>query len=646
MTGKHIAGGDDFAFVGATTMPTKSTRQPPLAPQHSELADPLGQQTNSVGNISHSSFVGTSAPRSPAGAFDTTGFQQHHAGSTTSLGGRVFDPQETGPYFSIERERMLQAYPLQQSPTPSRRDAWMFRSQGQHSFASRDLYVATEEDSDADARLTGPGPSTQNHDRCCVAPDPITHYPSHDIVCYNCGKKLIGSDISAPSLQSRATALHNVDHGNIQDPYRGSRLLTSRHTASSRYVSRSLYRPSRLADDPNRIRMVEYAEPDSSESDDEVMVDSPPIREVLFSQCYDTEKSFCPTPSFPKFMELPRELRERVYSHALQSDRSIAPHLCNEGRPAPEGKAEDGKAIRFHDENQTAHNATCKLLTLTRVSRLVREESLPIFYGVNTFDTTGDTPTYFLRLQQLGRFHLIRHVDFWLRLWTKNLYSQQHLRMLLHNIEEQKVFEMDHQKAKQVEHIMKAAAAIKSAPNGVLSKVPNVPDDTKFPANDLEVLKNHPLHLMGGLEAHLSCSFLVLRMLSAQFHDSEYNRQLIVHVPSSAMFDSCTGFQYFPPMCEGLGIQLKFVSGRDVETNRSGTSFRLSWEQKYQKKDFTASTTAKDCNEVEALTERVLALYPNIEELPRPVKWTYMRRLCKQGEIEWFSVKTAGGGIR
>jgi hypothetical protein len=336
--------------------------------------------------------------------------------------------------------------------------------------------------------------------------------------------------------------------------------------------------------------------------------------------------------SFPQFTELPGELRDRIYTIVLQCDDYIAPHLCDAGRPALTGKADNGKAIRFHDDNQADHNAMYKRLAITRVSKKVREESLPIFYSANTFDTVADTPTYFSRLEMLGRLHMIRKVDFVVRFWKNEQYSQKLLRMLLQHFEEQTAFEMEHDeemrsKLSGEDEVEAETAVQKAAAKG------------QFHTDDLEVLKKHPQHVMGGLEAN----FLVLRMLSTKFQDGEYNRKLVIHVPTSTLFDQYKTLSYFPSVCKGLGIQLKLVSGRDAEMQ--GEAFRLSWSQKYQKKDFTDSTTAKSWAEVEALILRVQALYPNIEEVPRPARWIYYRRNCKTTDIEWFSIDTVGGGI-
>lgn len=349
--------------------------------------------------------------------------------------------------------------------------------------------------------------------------------------------------------------------------------------------------------------------------------------------------------TFHKFMDLPKELRKGIYALVLRSDKTIAPHLCDQDRPGHKvnvyTRLPCEKGIKFHDDNQKKHDAVFKMLAITRVSRQVRSESLPVFYNVNIFDTVADTPTYFSRLQQLSRFHMIRHVNFEVRLYKGEQYSQKVLRMLLQHIEEEKTFEQRFIEQEQNGTSSKSNGETAGGNAGGEASQPSVsnePAPTKFYTDDVEVLKSHPQHIMGGLEAN----FLVLRMLSSTFQDGAYSRKLVMHVPVSTLFDQYNSLIYFPSVCDGLGIQLQLISGREVDMFGSG--FRLSWEQKYQRKDFTESSTVND-DELDRLTKRVQALYPNIDEVPRPARRTYYRRKCKTEDLEWFSIDTVGGGI-
>jgi hypothetical protein len=446
---------------------------------------------------------------------------------------------------------------------------------------------------------------------------------------------------------------------------------------------------------------------------------------------------------FHKFSELPEEIRGKVYTMVLQSDLPIRPHLCNTRTDMP------GAPIKFHDDNRFGHNTVYTSLAITRVSKQVRQESLPVFYSANTFETVADTPTYFLRLQQIGRFDMIRKVTFGVQFWNSPNYSQKVLRMLLQNLAEQEAFEKKHRlkqeflcqldrtgldvlesfkkqnfadeekfqelpmsledsgkkktrtlslnlgdpasnkfhftnmaidplsrrKKSHSADLGNVEAAFKLAfkkdlksPEARESANPQAsttqgdnsqdvrpskagpealphlktanPHPLPFDTNDLVELKSHPLHQMGGLEPN----FLVLRMLSAAFQGEGYNRKLVLHVPVATLFEEYNGLLYFPSVCEGLGIQLRLVSGRELEP--FGAGFKLSWCQKFQKKDFKKTTTAKGGEqELMKLTKRVQGLHPNIEQVPRPSRRTYYRRTCKTGELEWYTIDTAGGGL-
>ncbi|KAJ4354476.1 uncharacterized protein N0V89_006213 [Didymosphaeria variabile] len=536
-------------------------------------------------------------------------------------------------------------------------------------------------------------PSTEALVQCCPDPNPfdIGEDVSPEFVCLNCNERHDTSQIfagmqswdewMAANTRDDADSVFALD---LTEDADDALDLYSSPTPNAPAASRpkeldfSTATASNSPNDINRamvLRMMGYEEPMTSVYRNlELSLYAPAQGEDLFHQCYDADgdgdddadngdadndgadkddadkddadnddadfpaEKGCRR-SFDRFLDLPKELRERIYKIVLQSDKPIAPHLCDAHRPAQQGKADHGKAIRFHDDNQAEHNAICKTLTITRVSRKVRAESLPVFYGTNTFDTVADTPTYFSRLEQLGRFHMIRKVNFVVQFWKGETYSQKLLRMLLQHFEEQKAFEMKHGEEARINSAGKGKGKSTVKDAAATAFPPHERGATKFFTDDLEVLESHPQHVMGGLEAN----FLVLRKLSETFQDGGYNRKLVIHVPTSTLFTQYNSLLYFPSVCEGLGIHLQLVSGRDVEMVGSG--FRLSWTQKFQKKSFAESTTAKDDRELETLTKRVRALYPNIEEVSRPAKRTYYRRNCKIRDIEWFSVDSAGGFV-
>ncbi|KAL1604436.1 hypothetical protein SLS59_003628 [Nothophoma quercina] len=99
---------------------------------------------------------------------------------------------------------------------------------------------------------------------------------------------------------------------------------------------------------------------------------------------------------------IPLELRVKVYEHVLAVGHHILPHFCDKegirGQP------------KFHDEDGHFHNNVWNIMSLTRVSREVKEESLKVFYSVNSFAVGPDTVTYFTYLQNIERFDWVERV--------------------------------------------------------------------------------------------------------------------------------------------------------------------------------------------------------------------------------------------
>jgi hypothetical protein len=392
---------------------------------------------------------------------------------------------------------------------------------------------------------------------------------------------------------------------------------------------------------------------------------------------------------FTKFIELPSEIRERVYHFMLTSDQPIAPHLCD-------ANSRDDGHIKFHDEMENhgdrhvPHNATYIRMAITRVSRFVRYESLPIFYSANTFVACADLSTYFERLAHLDRFHMIRNVTFSID-FTREYMAPKALRDILQNISEQEAYEkkvleahlerrcelspmetvekrrreprLDAENYGSIDSMIAGSINLKktSSPEHaanesfgrsawpLLKEIK--PGLMRFYTNSRTELVKHPQHIVGGLR--WISTFLVLRKLAAEFTSttsSEYSHKLVLHVPSAQIFATYDTLTYIPTICEGLGIKLHFVEGRDVECGDWG--IKLSWHQKYQKKDLQADSVEnrtggrmeQTCWDLERITKRVRDMYPDLEQMRRPVRNSYYRKKCRGLGIEWFSVDSAGGG--
>jgi hypothetical protein len=310
---------------------------------------------------------------------------------------------------------------------------------------------------------------------------------------------------------------------------------------------------------------------------------------------------------FDKFMDLPLELRQPIYEEVLVSDEPVRPHLC---------QTNSSGAIKFCDKSQSTHDAMSRRLAITCVSKQVRAESLPVFYDGNTFSWTDDTLTYLERLSHLGRFHMVHHVTFPVYFY-KDGYAIRALRDIQMFIKKQEDYENKLQPKETAQEFDWCSAKYST-------------------------LARHPLHLASGVG--WVAPFLIMRKLSKAFQnsDDEYERQLVLYIPSKKLFDVFKVLEWFRMVAHGLGLKLKFVEGADCKwiDDYSGISFE--WVQKYQKKDPTEQCNSQARNAAQIL-ERAKERFPNINAQYGPNALTYYRRPCNKygpcnDNIEWFKL--------
>ncbi|KAH6860811.1 hypothetical protein BKA58DRAFT_324013 [Alternaria rosae] len=326
-------------------------------------------------------------------------------------------------------------------------------------------------------------------------------------------------------------------------------------------------------------------------------------------------------PKFHKFMDLSVELRQRIYAIALDIDRPIRPHLCD---------YTNDQVIQFHDDNAEHHFAISDLLGITRVSRQVREDSIPMFYSTNTFSISYDTSTYFDRLAYLGRFHMVRHVRFQIDN-RKECMSPSILRRMNQYIKEADVYE---QKL------------------------------TRPIGQHLSSLKKHPQYLYGGCpELNTLITLMKLTSRLDNQNNDQYegkgkgkaradtdptsHSKLVVPVSSVANFIAYDDYKWFPTVMYGLGIQLHYVGNVDFAFISGGT-VGITWEQRLQKKDFgdiPDYVDPVDSSGQTAAYKMALRLDPGLEQRQRPKAWAYLRETCTGGNSESFDLPTEGGGV-
>jgi hypothetical protein len=304
---------------------------------------------------------------------------------------------------------------------------------------------------------------------------------------------------------------------------------------------------------------------------------------------------------FHRFLQLPPELRERVYELALRTDRAIRPHLCDVRYPG---------TIHFHDDNQhhnrnhANHAAISHLLGITRVSKQIRSESLPCFYSTNTFEIGDDTATYFSRLEQLNRFHMLRHVRFGVE-----MHSERAAAELLEHM---------------TKHIKAAEAYDRTA------------------VQTLASLKAHPEYNDGGWLG----LFICLRKLASTFTgSSDYVQRLVIPVPrNTVLTEEYASLKWFPKVAHGLGIHLQYLEGHQLAYCVRGM-IGLEWHQQYQKKGFEAKSQGGRGGEVD-VRERTLELFPDLDRMEKLGPGWYMRKDCSLDTYRWYKVHAYenGGG--
>jgi hypothetical protein len=317
-------------------------------------------------------------------------------------------------------------------------------------------------------------------------------------------------------------------------------------------------------------------------------------------------------PERSRFLELPAELRLRIYEAALYTGQAIQPHLCDR---------KDNGAIKFHDDSQHSgtkpnHAAINNLLGITRVSKRTRAESVPCFYSINTFSVVSDTATYFARLDQIGRFHMIRHVSFSIPMltaeWTTQVLEQ--MTTYLRNVE-----------AYERENVLPWAHML----TPTMRRAGLISHPMAY-----KVLVEHPRHIVGGLDemALLICMRMLTSTMTAPSNDCTL--QLVLPVPSVDKFNDLTKLQWFKSVSHCLGIHLRFLEDHELDYVRQGAT-GITWHQRYQKTDFKQVGNADEAS----VKKRRLAMFPELQGGKFWTKCSYMRTSCDRETYTWVEVQ-------
>ena len=312
---------------------------------------------------------------------------------------------------------------------------------------------------------------------------------------------------------------------------------------------------------------------------------------------------------FKLFMKLPAEVRKSIYGYVLKSDKPIRPQLCDDSFHHMEAK--------FHDSNNNAHDATFKLTHLTRASKKLRKESLPVFYSANSFDVDKDTTTYLTWLKGADRFDLVRRINLKIPYHRKE-YTAFVLWMV-------SGYDKDVSKYEK-------GKCYNDRTKKYFSKIPRL-------------LREHPRYQSGGWPD--LAMRVVFRMLSTSLETStgsDCKRKLVLPVSNVSAFETDSKLRWLSKVTRGLGIELRLVEQPGSATLNNGRVY-LQWNRKYQKTD-VATLAGSDAGSSKEVMRRAKEQFPDIERFSRPRGCAFHRQPCfeRQGGFTWYDIPTIGGG--
>lgn len=293
-----------------------------------------------------------------------------------------------------------------------------------------------------------------------------------------------------------------------------------------------------------------------------------------------------PRPALPvlvfSLMELPKECRGFIYKHILRSPRPINPHLCDKSAPVP-----SGTIPKFHDDNQTPHNAISLCLGILFVCKEVRAEALPIFYSANIFVIGKDTASYFDRLACLGRFDMVQNVQF--SIWNrKEKYASETLKGMVSYLKAKKVHEDRLRAANEDVHVLRQKGKGKESSMDH-EKEKKKPSTAALVGKNRATLRAHPQYLAGGLE-DLNVAICLAKLCTAPFSHANtstttatHPSTLVLPVPFQTIFADFPALSWFPLVTHGLGMSLHLVPGVPLDEVAEGF-ITLTWRKRWGKK--------------------------------------------------------------
>jgi hypothetical protein len=329
------------------------------------------------------------------------------------------------------------------------------------------------------------------------------------------------------------------------------------------------------------------------------------------------------------FLKLPLEIRNRVYGYVLANDKPIRPHLCDPSYELTRAK--------FHDDNGNGgHGSVNRLMSLTRASRQLREESLPVFYSANLFAMGDDTSTYLAYLGEVGRLEWVQHVE--LVIGSMSCRNAAATLRAVHQFDAEVTGHERRASALRVLGALRSSQASQQQPlskKGAADLASSNLKETIVYTNDL---RNHPRYQVSGLsDINLA---ILLRMLSTTAPPtSTFPRRIVLPVSNASVFETEPRLQGLAKLAQGLDLELWFVE-RPQSATREGSYICIRWDRKYQKKEDAEAVKGVSGKSV---LERTLEMFPDLEEMARPKGSSFYRTSC-YGKLTWYDVETMGGG--
>jgi hypothetical protein len=273
-------------------------------------------------------------------------------------------------------------------------------------------------------------------------------------------------------------------------------------------------------------------------------------------------------------------------------------------------------------------------LAITRVSKAIRAESLPVFYSENTFKYGPDLLSYFDCIKRTGRFQWVRHVHFAIPKAQDN-FAPHALKavqktLVEHDLHEEKV---------------KAKMAVGEYCS------PTWPTD-----RNSQAVRDDPFFIVGGVQ-ELGI-FVVMRMLSSPIREDlsttsdgnhapltsdpkTYHRTLTLSMPEE-FWDRISNSTWARLVLQGLGIQLKFVHGGPLP-NR-GRRDLYQWHRRFQGVNEAGPPGELSVEDIAALDARADKMFDmkNLANYPPRMLYRRNERCTRQGgdfeDDVWYRV--------